>query len=248
MEELNTNTSDNTKEILESTTDFKDIISSHVDISIRKIHNLMKKYIDNPQTIDKADKLAYWLEDYCRFLNFEDNFNPNYLKAYKRGDIIKVNLGYNIGNEEGGLHYCVVVDRNNLKSSGVVTVVPLTSYKGKPVHFSSVFLGDEIYKNFKEKYNTLLARLSSKINTININTTTSEDVESALADLNFIKKMDEEMSKMKKGSVALVSQITTISKQKIYDPQRNSDVLSGIKLSGDTLDLINEKLKKLYIK
>ena len=60
--------------------------------------------------------------------------------------------------------------------------------------------------------------------------------------------MDSEMLKMKKGSIALVSQITTISKQKIYDPKKNKDVLSGLRLSDESLDLINNKLKKLYIK
>lgn len=60
----------------------------------------MISYTNNKETISKADKLAYWLEDYSRLLSFEDDFNPNYLKSYHRGDVIKVNLGYNIGNEE----------------------------------------------------------------------------------------------------------------------------------------------------
>ena len=106
----------------------------------------MISYTNNKETISKADKLAYWLEDYSRLLSFEDDFNPNYLKSYHRGDVIKVNLGYNIGN------------------------------------------------------------------------------------------------------VALISQITTISKQKIYDPQKKSDVLSDLRISDKSLDLINEKIKKLYIK
>ena len=53
---------------------------------------------------------------------------------------------------------------------------------------------------------------------------------------------------MKKGSVALVSQITTISKQKIYDPQKTSDILSGLRLSDSSLDLINNKIKQLFVK
>ena len=208
----------------------------------------MKNYMNNPETMENADKLAYWLEDYCRFLNFEKNFKPYYLKTYERGDIIKVNLGYNIGNEEGGLHYCVVLDKNNLKSSGIITVAPLTSYKGKPLHFSSVFIGKEIYTNFKEKYDTLMIQLSSKINSMNLDKASQEEITSALEDLNTIKKMDEEMIKMKKGSVVLVSQITTVSKQRIYDPQRKNDVLAGLKLSDASLDLINNKIKELYIK
>ncbi len=226
----------------------KDEIVSHVEVSLRQLKKLMISYTNNKETISKADKLAYWLEDYSRLLSFEDDFNPNYLKSYHRGDVIKVNLGYNIGNEEGGLHYCIVIDRFNPKSSGIVTVIPLTSYKGKSLHYSSVFLGNEIYLNFKEKYDKLMLELSQKINSINVENSTQEEIKSALDNLAFAKKVNSEMSKMKKGSVALISQITTISKQKIYDPQKKSDVLSDLRISDKSLDLINEKIKKLYIK
>ena len=226
----------------------KDEIVSHVEVSLRQLKKLMISYTNNEETISKADKLAYWLEDYSRLLSFEDDFNPNYLKSYHRGDVIKVNLGYNIGNEEGGLHYCIVIDRFNPKSSGIVTVIPLTSYKGKSLHYSSVFLGNEIYLNFKEKYDKLMLELSQKINSINVKNSTQEEIKSALDNLAFAKKVNSEMSKMKKGSVALISQITTISKQKIYDPQKKSDVLSDLRISDKSLDLINEKIKKLYIK
>lgn len=226
----------------------KEDISNHIDTSIRQLKKLMYSYLDNTETISKADKLSFWLEDYSRLLNFETSFIPSYLKTYERGDIIKVNLGYNVGNEEGGLHYCVVVDKNNAKNSGVITVIPLTSYKGKKIHYSSVFLGNEIYKNFKDKYDKLMLELSNKINSIDVEHSSQEEIRSALDDLEFIKKMDSEMSKMKKGSVALVSQITTISKQKIYDPQKTSDILSGLRLSDSSLDLINNKLKQLFVK
>lgn len=61
-------------------------------------------------------------------------------------------------------------------------------------------------------------------------------------------KMLIELSRMKSGSYALINQITTISKQRIYDPKYTRDILSGIRLSTDNLDLINDKIKKMYIK
>ena len=51
------------------------------------------------------------------------------LRRYKRGEIVKVHLGFNVGSEEGGLHYAVVLDKNNAKSSPVITIIPLTSVK-----------------------------------------------------------------------------------------------------------------------
>ena len=51
-----------------------------------------------------------------------------------------------------------------------------------------------------------------------------------------------EIEKMKSGSIALINQITTISKIRIYDPKTTTGVLSGIKLSTITLDLINNAI------
>lgn len=51
---------------------------------------------------------------------------------------------------------------------------------------------------------------------------------------------------MKCGSIALVNQITTISKIRIYDPKTDHDILSGIRLSNEKLDLIDDEIQKNY--
>lgn len=61
----------------------------------------------------KADLICYWLKDYINFLSSEKDFDSKKLKRYKRGDVVKVHLGFRIGSEEGGLHYAVVLDTNN---------------------------------------------------------------------------------------------------------------------------------------
>ena len=77
----------------------------------------------------KANLISYWLKDYIRYIANEETFSSEKLKKYNRGDVIKVNLGFNIGNEEGGLHYCVILDIINAKKYSTLTVVPLTSQK-----------------------------------------------------------------------------------------------------------------------
>ena len=52
---------------------------------------------------------------------------------------------------------------------------------------------------------------------------------------------------MKEGSVALVNQITTISKIRIFDPRNLKGVLAGISLSEKNMEKINNKIKELYI-
>lgn len=64
--------------------------------------------------------------------------------------------------------------------------------------------------------------------------------------LNTIKKMQSEVLHLKHGSIALVSQITTISKIRIYNPLNKQDLLSSIKLTPDHMDMIDKKVVELY--
>ena len=63
----------------------------------------------------------------------------------------------------------------------------------------------------------------------------------------YLDKIGIEISRMKEGSVALVNQITTISKMRIFDPRNLKGVLAGISLSEENMEKINQKMKELYI-
>ena len=191
--------------------------------------------------------MSYWFEDFAKYNLAEENFNPKLLKKYKRGCIIKANLGFNIGNEEGGLHYCIVLDKSNALSSGTLTVIPLTSIKeNKKYNSSTLNLGNEIYINLKKICDNMSKKLSEEYE--DIWKLPSEKVEQFNTDFKYIKKVEKEFSNMKKGSIALVSQITTISKQRIYNPKTSSDILANLRVSDNTLDLIDSKIKELFIK
>ena len=62
-----------------------------------------------------------------------------------------------------------------------------------------------------------------------------------------LEKIKAEIDQMKTGSIALVDQITTVSKIRIYDPRNAYGVLSGIRLSPESLDRINSKIKELFV-
>lgn len=161
---------------------------------------MMINYLDNCLEIDdnanikKVNLISYWLKDYIKYINDEKNFNPTNLKTYERGDIIKINLGFNIGSELGGLHYCVVIDKKNNRNSPVITVIPLSSQKTDKINKNSIILGNDIYNKLVEKSNKLL-----------------ED-------------------------------------NKIEIKENKNKLLSGIKLSNENLDLIDDKMKKMFIK
>lgn len=58
-------------------------------------------------------------------------------------------------------------------------------------------------------------------------------------------KIKSELYKMKDGSIAKIEQITTISKQRIFDLKGSNDVLSGIQFTSAAMDKINERIKEL---
>lgn len=248
----------------------KESVVKHKEKAIKKVD----KYIDTflkgkKENLGKADKFSYWLEDYIKFLEYEDEFNPSKLKKYKRGEIVKVHLGYNIGSEEGGLHYAVVLDKNNSVYSPILTVIPLTSVKEKTnlnkLKRGSVYLGDEIYKNLQGKLLTTKAQavssykeLAQKVDKYNDSEDKSanapvvkelkEQIKSVKQLIKSVEEIQKEIEKMKKGSIALINQITTLSKIRIYDPKHTADVLSNIRLSDSSLNKIDAKIVELYLK
>lgn len=257
----------------------KEEIQNHSKVAIDKLNVLLDTYISSNEdsVISKADKLSYWLEDYSKFLSYEPNFRPNSLKRYKRGEIIKVHLGYNIGSEEGGLHYCVVLDNENSINNPAITVVPLTSVKNgadvNKLRPGSVYLGNSLYTAMFSKLSSLqstykeeiialseeVIKLSEMLDNEDISQQQLREISDRIENAEikrqrlkqeegYIKKIKKESEKMNKGSIALVSQITTISKIRIYDPKTNRDILSKIRLSNENLDLIDTELKKLFLK
>ena len=268
-------------------------VSLHKDAALSKINDLLNGYINDPKPehLKKANLISYWLENYISYIQREEIFEPSRLKRYERGDIIKVNFGFNVGSEYGGLHYAIVLDKENARNSPVITVIPLTSYTdGDNIHSNDVFLGNELYLKLQLKIRGLKQNLSTErqqtetlrasiqtlldilepllnevaatddVNKITMNDEQESAFNQAIEQLKSIQTHEEniqrqesllnkaslEIAKMKNGSVALPNQITTISKQRIYDPKNSYDVLSGVKLSPDGLDKLNNGLKKLF--
>lgn len=239
----------------------KEELTKHKDEALSRIGDYIDSLIvsSDKKIRGKADKLSYWLEDWTTFLDFESYFSPSSLRRYKRGEIIKAHLGYNVGSEEGGLHYCVVIDKNNSKNSPVITVVPLTSVKAKTdlahLHLGNIYIGNELFTNLNSKISytdkiltSRLCELRECIDTLTADTPLDQrkqirsDLNMCERDLDLLKRMRNEVSKMKIGSIALVCQMRTISKIRIYDPKTNYDILSGVKLSNEKLDLIDKEI------
>ena len=196
----------------------------------------------------KAEKISFWILDWINYLDREENFSPNKMLKYTRGSIVKVHLGLNVGSEEGGLHYAIVIDADNDLSNPVFTVIPLTSVKphtdldklGK----NQIFIGNEIYEKLTNKLKKLLSKLSS----IQLPEATEEELAQFQNELAYAKRIKAEIDKMKTGSIALIGQVTTVSKLRIFDPRNRYGVLKGLRVSDDILNKIDEHLQKNFFK
>ena len=115
--------------------------------------------------------LATWIQTWSSYLDHEDSFSPDRLIPYKRGMIIHVNMGFNLGSETGGTRYALVIENNNNPKNNTLVVIPISSMsKGKTekdLHRSEVFLGNVIPGSSAESYAKVLQiRAISKLRII----------------------------------------------------------------------------------
>ncbi|MEG0215961.1 MAG: type II toxin-antitoxin system PemK/MazF family toxin, partial [Hungatella sp.] len=117
----------------------------------------------------------------------------------------------------------------------------------------------ELFTNLNSKISVLDRKLNSDIDELqklvdNLDDSNATEqmklidpkLEAAQKESDFLDKTRKEVLKMKQGSIALVNQITTVSKIRIYDPKTDNDILSGVKLSNEKLDIIDAEVLKKY--
>lgn len=136
-------------------------INDKADEFIKYLEELKKSNLQKDK--DKLYKLSQWLYGYSKYLRFEKTFKPQKLIKYHRGDVVKINFGFNVGNELGGVHYAIVLDNNNAHSSGTLTVVPLSSTKEKDTDtIYTVDLGNMLNGCLEKKREELINGISDK--------------------------------------------------------------------------------------
>ena len=213
----------------------------HKDNSLNRLDLSFIKHIDLKE-YKLCNLLAYWIYDFANYHDQEREFDTTKMITFKRGNIIKANLGFNVGHELGGLHYCIVLDKIDNPKNGTLNVIPLTSKKNKKYPKSAIDLGNEIFDILNDLYSKEIEKLSNKYQ--NIWSLPTEKVKQFTSDFEYVKKIKNEISKMKVGSIALINQITTISKQRIFD----DDILRRVRLSKDCLDLLDKNIIKYFTK
>lgn len=193
-----------------------------------------------------AIKLLYWLNDWsANYLRNEKNFNYKELMRYKRGSIVEADFGFNVGSEQGGLHYAIVLDKYNHKSNKVLLVVSLESlpHDKKPEDLNEnyeLFLGYGIFKEDIKKLEKEIDNLKKKIKQRENKGTDVTNLKITLS------RLQKELNKLNRGSVAQIAQICALSKMRIYQPKKMGDRFSEFRLSDDKMKELEEKIFKLY--
>lgn len=133
-----------------------DEILKYTEKVIQELEDYLKFLITSGEPHDKrADKIDQWVESWTKYLKREKNFNPKSLPAFKRGSIIYVDLGFNIGYEYGGIHYAIVLNKTDSRKNHLLHILPLTSIKETTdltnLKYYQLSLSDEIHKLLIQK-------------------------------------------------------------------------------------------------
>lgn len=257
----------------------KDEIIDAKKASIRTLNNYLEGCINDsdPDIQKKAYLISSWLKQFVSYTSFEQKFDPTKNISYKRGNVVKVNFGFNVGCELGGPHYAIVLDKNNKHSADTLTVIPLISVKNnKKPYERDLLLGSELFNMLDSRVNTTLTELEERqrncrilfestrailedfkecgniapdklANITNALNHVADEINSISEEIKNVKRWDNEVSLMREGSIARIEQITTVSKMRIWIPKNTSNVLYNISFSENTMKRINDKIKELYI-
>ncbi|MBB1062858.1 type II toxin-antitoxin system PemK/MazF family toxin [Limosilactobacillus fastidiosus] len=190
----------------------------------------------------KFQFLPSWLDNTSYSYEKEaKGHNPKRYYSFKRGTVIRVNFGVNLGSEFSNIHFAIVLDKHDAPQKRTLTVLPLTS-KQKSNRFS---LGSEIFNQTTILLGNMKDRLSklAKESTSNQNFESSNNIDKAIQELDQVVKLYERYNKQ---SYVRLSDITTISKLRIerlnkYDPS------GKIRLSNAQMAQISHELMKLYL-
>lgn len=260
---------------------------------IQELEDYLNSLVKHGEPKDKrADKIDQWIESWTKYLKREQEFNPRSLPLFKRGSVIVVDLGFNVGSEYGGIHYAIVLNKRDSRRNHLLHILPLTSIKEKTdlenLKYYQLSLSDEIHRLLIQKANKGLQTINEKrnscINEIYLLKNKLSEIESLAneqqkdPDTNpklesyleteisnvkskqeelekivnqitsqsiYIEKLVGKISKLKKGSIALLNQVTTISKLRILDPINQRSFFNDIVLSTETLDIIDAALKNI---
>lgn len=215
------------------------------------------KKISEPNSYHYEQKFKHlpsWLDNTSYFYQKEANKHlPHQYYFFRRGTVVRVNFGINMGSEFSNIHFAVVLDKHDSPKKRTLTVLPLTS-KQKIGRFS---LGKEVFNQTSSILANQLKLLAKEIlelqnqqEKLTDNSAEYKSIENRIQQLRNeepkIAKVIHQYERYDKNSFVRLTDITTISKMRI-EPINKYDPSGTIRLSSDQMNSISRELLKLYL-
>ncbi len=175
-----------------------------LDENLEKMKSIVSKMPEK-----KGDIFIDWIKTRADYLGKEVDFKPSSLRAYSRGEVILVTLGFNVGSEFGGEHFGVVVSDSKKNNPGI-NIIPLTSYKDefegvdlsglteedieKSINNNSVYLGN--LPGINEKLSIALVNQMQYISKIRVKSPKSAKQKVEKISDEQLNKLDDKIRKM----------------------------------------------------
>lgn len=224
----------------------EEIVPLKEKIRIDKSYNNYHKIIDKKLPY-KFSYLDEWLLKKSKLLMSEserlmmeleepENIQRQRFKTYQRGAIVKVDFGVGVGSEMSQIHFGIVLNNYDNPKNNVLTVLPLTSKESK----FNLYLGTLIIDALINKIQKELEPIDLKANT-NENLTIEENTK-----LNKLKTLLSYYKSNVKTTFACCSLITTISKERIFLPINEYDIIGRARCPKKIMDMIDEEIKNRF--
>lgn len=165
-----------------------------------------------------------------------ENFKRQRFKTYQRGTIVKVDFGVGIGSEMSQIHFAIVLNKYDNPNNNILTVIPLTSKEKK----FNTYLGTLIIDMLIKKINNEMIPIKEKI---------TKNEELTIEENTKLNKLDTLLSYYKsnvKSTYACCSLITTISKERIFLPINEYDIIGRAKCSNKVMEIIDNEIKNRF--
>nr|MBP3259112.1 type II toxin-antitoxin system PemK/MazF family toxin [Bacilli bacterium] len=207
-----------------------------LDLSYINYDNIVKKKL--PYKFSYVDE---WLLKKSKLLTNEANALENSLngqknvqsyRTYGRGTIIKADFGIGIGSEMSQVHFAIVMNNYDNPKNNILTVVPLTSKSNK----FNINLSTLIAELFIDKVHKDLEKFDRK----------DKLTPAEIIKVNKIATLLEYYKTYIKTTYACPSLITTISKERIFPPINEYDIMGKAKCPKDMMKTIDNAINDRF--
>jgi len=230
----------------------------------------MKNLTNNNPNHFKTKRLGSSMGNYATQLERDVLGKRRRNLVFPQGTLVYVDFGINYGSEFSSYHYAITLNKNDSKRDNTITVVPLTSKEGKQniklttgisrglASLTLNYLEDQIKLNDKN-----MKKIESDLNKLEERERNGEPFtedlhqlktfyQKVLLERNIVENAKDRVKKyikdFDKDTYIKIDAITTIDKNKIFKRKDNLDPLTKIRVTDDTLKIIEDGIKNLFFK